>query len=60
MDLHESLYIELQKYQNLVSIVGPGNIKLARAMAKEGMLEAPKQHVSEIRREIERTNALKG
>ena len=24
------------------------------------MIEAPKQHVSEIRREIERTNALKG
>ena len=44
----------------MVSIVGPGNIKLARAMAKEGMLEAPKQHVTEIRREIERTNALKG
>ena len=34
--------IELQKFQNLVSIVGDGNIKLAKVMAKDGMIEANK------------------
>ncbi len=45
--------VELKKYQNLVSIVGQGNMKLARSLAKDGLLEAPKQHISEIRRDIE-------
>jgi hypothetical protein len=32
----------LQKFQNLVSIVGDGNLKLANALAKDGMIDASK------------------